>query len=173
MWNIILRGSLSNVHILVQKFAYFELKRTLGRRNLRFLKKKSAQSRWAFVLVCLYSRVYVGNGWLLVTSRCTNEGFSSFCLNPLLRGKEVKIWFFYISSISCNTSKWATFISLNHFWARFLILVEIYYLEGGGAENSVGHFQLASCFLKVSIFKFSTLNGHYMLLLERGTQKDF
>jgi len=38
-------------------------KRTLGPRNLRFFQeKKSAQSQWVFVLVFLYSRVYVGKG---------------------------------------------------------------------------------------------------------------
>ena len=39
MWNIILKGSLSSVHILAQKFTFFSQKRTLGLRNLRFYKK--------------------------------------------------------------------------------------------------------------------------------------
>jgi len=47
-----LRG---NLHILIQKWI-------LGDRNLRFYQKKYAQSHWAFVLVCLYCRVYAGKG---------------------------------------------------------------------------------------------------------------
>ncbi len=88
MWNIILKGSLSNVHILAQKFTFFSQKKTLGLRNLRFYKKKSAQSQWAFVLVCLYSRIFdmlvKDDYWSLLDVQMKYYHF--FRLNTLLRG---------------------------------------------------------------------------------------
>jgi len=128
------KGFLKQYSDFSVEIAYFESKKDSGTPQFEiFSKIFFALSQWAFVLVCLYSRVYVGKGWLLVTSRRTNEGFSIFWFKPPfmgLRGQN-RILLYIWQNISCNTSKLATFISLNHFMGEISDF-GWYLLPGGG-----------------------------------------